>query len=104
MEINAKQLICNIILPLQLLAPLHFHCLFHSAFRDLASEQGEPGVKAQEGGEERTFWEIVSMELRRSHCVAALKEIISVPDVIQVGTQIFVEVTTLSLQNYSSSQ
>lgn len=52
MEINAKQLICNIILPLQLLAPLHFHCLFRSAFRDLASEQGEPGVKAR-GGERK---------------------------------------------------
>lgn len=45
MEINAKQLMCSIVLPLQFLAPLQFHCLFHSAFRNLATEQGEPGIR-----------------------------------------------------------
>jgi len=82
MEINAKQLTYNVIVPLQFPAQFQFHCMFHSAFRDLATEQGETGIRAQEGGEERTFWEIVSVELRRPCCVAALKEIICLSGII----------------------
>lgn len=44
------------------------------------------------------------MELRRACCVAALKEMIRLPDIVQLGTQSFLEITLLSLQKYSSSQ
>lgn len=78
---------CNSTVSLQFLAQLQFYCLFHSAFRDLATEQGELGIRAQEEGEERTFQKIVSMELRKACCVAALKEMACLPIITQMGTQ-----------------
>ena len=104
MEINAKLLMCTSIVPLQFLARLQVYCLFQRSFRDLATEQGELGIRAQEEGKERTFWEIVSVELRRACCVAVLKQITCFPVIIQMGTQSFVEIALLSLQKYSSSQ
>lgn len=70
-------------------------------FQGLPTEQMR--IRSQEGGEERTFWDTVIMELRRAYCVAALKEITCLPNIVQMGTQSFIEIR-LSLQKYSSSQ
>lgn len=94
---------CSSTASLQLLAQRQFYCLFHSAFRDLATEQREPGIRAQEEGEERAFQKIVSTELSKACCAAALKEMALLPIITLLGTQSLVETPLLSLQKYSSS-
>lgn len=86
---------CNSTISLLFLAQLQFYCLFHCAFRDLATEQGELEIRVQEEGEESTFWKIVSVELRKACCLAALKEMTSLPIITQMHIQNLVEIPLL---------